>query len=680
KKKGRKDQSLQAVVLTDSYQRRFLPLSSEKPRCLLPLANIPVIEYTLEFLASCQVREVFLVCSAHADLIRSYIKDSSWSKPSSPFFVNIIKSSESRSVGDAMRDIDSKAIIDSDFLLITGDVVANIPFDGILDAHRARRAADPNAIMTSITRKVSATHHTRAIAETGTFVVSKPSNRVLMYQPNKVFEASSQKVCIDKDILDECKDGQLGIHNDLIDCQIDICSPDVPVLFTDNFDYEDLRKDFVRGVLTSDLLGKTIYIHTVDDHYAARVCNFSTYKELARNILGRWTYPMVPDSNSFRNVPTSFKYRRGNKYIESDVSIGRYCDIGYETLIGAGTTLGPNSSVSSSCVGRRCSIGENTRITNSFLFSDVTVGRHSNIEGAIVADGAAIGDNCLIPSGCIVSFGVKLPDNTKLNPGTKLTAVSTFRSTYRSASHGLSSEEDSSDTYESDSDDLSLSNDLFDDSDAESDHPIVHSRTHSTGSYQKVQTRLRTRRSSINSQVSGLSGSDIDDGSESKFEREARASIDRAVSNNHGVDVAKLELTTLRLAMNAPYTKVRRATADVLVKHVELLISKESIPLTAAVQKIFGEYGPMFSKQVFNDADRLDLLYSLAEACLMRGNENGSAILMHASMLLYDEDILPEHVILAWWRDVSKFDDYKSLLAGMKTFIDWLQTAEEEND
>ena len=50
---------LQAVVLTESFEDRFQPLTTVKPRCLLPLANTPLIEYTLEFLVTAGVRGCF---------------------------------------------------------------------------------------------------------------------------------------------------------------------------------------------------------------------------------------------------------------------------------------------------------------------------------------------------------------------------------------------------------------------------------------------------------------------------------------------------------------------------------------------------------------------------------------------------------------------------------------------
>lgn len=47
------------------------------------------------------------------------------------------------------------------------------------------------------------------------------------------------------------------------DLGVDICEADVPALCTENFDYHDLRRHFVNGVLTSELLGKKIGVHVV---------------------------------------------------------------------------------------------------------------------------------------------------------------------------------------------------------------------------------------------------------------------------------------------------------------------------------------------------------------------------------------------------------------------------------
>jgi translation initiation factor eIF-2B subunit epsilon len=51
----------------------------------------------------------------------------------------------------------------------------------------------------------------------------------------------------------------------------------VPALFTENFDYDDLRKDFVNGVLTSDLLAKNIYCYIAKSGYSLEITSFEEY-------------------------------------------------------------------------------------------------------------------------------------------------------------------------------------------------------------------------------------------------------------------------------------------------------------------------------------------------------------------------------------------------------------------
>lgn len=64
---------LQAVILADSYNRRFEVLCLDQPRVLLPLCSTPLLAWTLESLSLSKVKQVFVFCGAHADKIRQYI-------------------------------------------------------------------------------------------------------------------------------------------------------------------------------------------------------------------------------------------------------------------------------------------------------------------------------------------------------------------------------------------------------------------------------------------------------------------------------------------------------------------------------------------------------------------------------------------------------------------------------
>ena len=64
---------LQAVVLADSYDRKFEVLCSDQPRVLLPLCSTPLLVWTLESLSLSRVKQVFVFCGVHAEKFREFV-------------------------------------------------------------------------------------------------------------------------------------------------------------------------------------------------------------------------------------------------------------------------------------------------------------------------------------------------------------------------------------------------------------------------------------------------------------------------------------------------------------------------------------------------------------------------------------------------------------------------------
>jgi len=266
---------LQAVVLADSFNKRFKPLTTQKPRCLLPVCNAPLLDWTFESLALAGVQEIFVICRSHADLVKAAIKNSKWSKPSTGLkIVPIVTAKQTFSPGDAMRDIYTHGIITSDFVLVTGDLVSNVRIDEVIRAHKERRKTNKDAIMTIVVKESGAKHRTRSRGDSSVYVLDPETSECLHYEAVTGYPPKAH-ASIPREILDEHP--EVEVRNDLIDCSIDVCSVEVPSLFQDNFDYGDIRRDFVHGVLTSDLLMKNIYCYIEKDGYAARVKDTRSY-------------------------------------------------------------------------------------------------------------------------------------------------------------------------------------------------------------------------------------------------------------------------------------------------------------------------------------------------------------------------------------------------------------------
>jgi translation initiation factor eIF-2B subunit epsilon len=66
-------QGLQAVIVAESFQLKFRPISHEKAKCMFPIANIPNIHYVIEFLLNNKVTEIFIASCVHRNQIQAFV-------------------------------------------------------------------------------------------------------------------------------------------------------------------------------------------------------------------------------------------------------------------------------------------------------------------------------------------------------------------------------------------------------------------------------------------------------------------------------------------------------------------------------------------------------------------------------------------------------------------------------
>jgi translation initiation factor eIF-2B subunit epsilon len=60
---------------------------------------------------------------------------------------------------------------------------------------------------------------------------------------------------------------QVQVRYDLSDCHIDVCSPEVMITIADNYDFMDLRNDFIKTEVRNTELGYKMFARVVDDKY-----------------------------------------------------------------------------------------------------------------------------------------------------------------------------------------------------------------------------------------------------------------------------------------------------------------------------------------------------------------------------------------------------------------------------
>ena len=98
-------------------------------------------------------------------------------------------------------------------------------------------------------------------------------------------------------------------------------------------------------MLSEEELGNKLYIHELANEYAMHIPNLRSFDAVSRDVLQRWTFPFVPDTNVLQphggawGAPT-YSYARGHVYREQQVQRGRSSVFGSDVCIGAGTSIG----------------------------------------------------------------------------------------------------------------------------------------------------------------------------------------------------------------------------------------------------------------------------------------------------------------------------------------------------
>nr|XP_019013988.1 translation initiation factor eIF-2B subunit epsilon [Kwoniella pini CBS 10737]OCF52769.1 translation initiation factor eIF-2B subunit epsilon [Kwoniella pini CBS 10737] len=675
---------LQAVVLADSYNRRFEVLCQDQPRVLLPLCSTPLLAWTLESLSLSKVKQVFVFCGVHAEKIRAFIDSSPYKHT---LDIQCLASQTAMSAGDALRELDDRNVLNAEnpFILVHSPIISNYDLSKMVEVHKKRREEDKNFIMTMGVGLGGRRH-----PESPIMLVHPPSSRLLHYHQNPLSPSEPHVSFPSALFLDpfptdidtyevwsgtpSSSSSSRGGYRDL---GIDICEADVPALCTENFDYHDLRRHFVNGVLTSELLGKKIAVHVVgkDDIQDERIRDTRTFGEITRDVLRRWAFPLAPDNNEPGGV--QYELRAGNVYIAKDnVVLSRTTTLSGPLLIGPRSALAHNTHIHQSTLGGDCNVGPSTTITQSYIFDDVRIGANCTIRECVIGEGVVIGDDVKVGKGALLGNGVRLGKGTRVPEFARI-----GRERYQGDDYD-SEEEDEEDDEERDRRLEVLGEDSIgylwpneeeeppSDSEDEGDDPYEHPKnkqllqlgrrlSNLSASSVSLSTLSKASSSAASSPLSIASSAstlpdiaplEIDSGPREEFYIEARESLARAYEEDHKVENAALEMRTLVMGENAGQDAARSEILNFFLGKIEINENSTSSEILNETTRIFTRWGGLVRS--FSTTDYTLIAIDTQKFVLEENNEKYEkwfGILLRG---LYDSDTLTEDELIDW-RDSS---------------------------
>eukprot|EP00519_Triparma_laevis_P010136 CAMPEP_0182517180 /NCGR_PEP_ID=MMETSP1321-20130603/41753_1 /TAXON_ID=91990 /ORGANISM="Bolidomonas sp., Strain RCC1657" /LENGTH=757 /DNA_ID=CAMNT_0024724903 /DNA_START=55 /DNA_END=2328 /DNA_ORIENTATION=- len=740
----REDIKLQAVLLADSFTKTFRPASFDKPKVLCPLNNVAMLDYTIEWLASSGVEELFVFCVQHADQVKAYVESSSWT---TAIKVTCVKDTTCTNPGDALRELDKRGLVRSDpFIMMSGDVVTNVDVREALKEHKKRHKADSANMMTVLMKEVPHNSPLRSVADDLIVGINSNSNQICMFESRKFKDSNVQ---IPSSFFDA--QSNICVKSDLLDCGIDICSPDVLARFSDEFDYKDIRKQFIRNSVAEEEEGlqNKIFAHFLGStEYAARVHDFRTYSAISKDLIRRWCYPVVPD-----NLPSGYERKFAYEYsrhfvyreVKGNTVIARSTQIKNGCILGANANIEEGGKVASSVIGNDCYFGKNVVIEGSHIWSNVKIGSNVKVDQSIICDGCEIKEGAVISKGCVIGSNCVIGKGIVLKPFSRITCSA-------NTDEGDDGDDDWSDSEEDEDVQEDVGGGEFEsevdvvgeDGKGKLWHPIVTDEDGGSsedeeewgeGGGEDWDEFVSVESQSIGFDVKGAnarkiklqSGGDLDDsgggsvggGDEGEGEGEWGGSENdgdmffeeaHVVGRQKGVDVVKelrdlclehdhnssfqnlaIELNSFKFSQNATYEDVNCGAVLAVAERVKEGLGDEGLSSVAkvlsALKKELVLWTELFEKCTPRKADECGIIVGAERLVCLPGMEKfraggGFRFILQT---LNDEDILSEEAIEVWKGRREKGEGGKDGLElfadqSLKDFLEWLEEESDESD
>ncbi|KAM3303317.1 translation initiation factor eIF-2B subunit gamma [Capsicum chacoense] len=444
----------QVVVLAGGFSKTLVPLvSKDVPKALLPVANRPVLSYVLEHFEENNIKDFIVVVEGEsaALLVGGWISNAYVDR----LHVEVAAVPEDVGTAGALRAIDHH-LTAKDILVVSGDLISDIPPGAVAAAHRRLDAA-----VTAMLCSTPISGPSESGSSGGKDKAKKPArHNIIGLDPNKQFllhvaaGAEVEKdIRVQKSILRAV--GQMEIRADLMDAHMYAFKRTVlQEVLNKKETFLSLRRDvlpyLVRSQLRSELsqsgvlaeengnskdvsdskvmlsqlltnastqsfhelhaLGpdgsarsprKThkccVYIAS-KSNYCVRLNSIQAFSDINRDVIG--------DASHL----SGYSFSPQNNIIHPTAELGSKTTVGPHCMLGEGSQMGDKCSVKKSVIGRHCRIGSNVKVVNSVIMDHVTIGDGCSIQGSIICSNVQLQErvvlrDCQVGAGYVVSAG-----------------------------------------------------------------------------------------------------------------------------------------------------------------------------------------------------------------------------------------------------------------------------------
>src|SRR5690606_22045779 len=344
---------MKAVIMAGGEGTRLRPLTSNVPKPMMPIANVPMMEHIVKLLRRHGFDDIVVTVAFLANHIRNHFGDGS------EFGVRMVYATEETPLGTAGSVLNARDELHERFLVISGDVLTDVDLGRIVQLHADRGA----------------------LATIGLTPVDNPLEFGIVITRE---DGSIER------FLEKPSWGQ--VFSDTINTGIFVLEPEV-------FDYIEPGRpvDFSSEVFPRLLEeGRPLYGAVVEGYWED-VGTLESYVRAHKDVLDGRVQVEIPGFEISDGVFLGEGVDvHPDARIEGPAIIGDYCRVEANTRLGAYTVLGTNVRVRTGADLERAVVHDNTYIGEGVRLRATTVGRSCDLRNGVRADDVVLGDECFI--------------------------------------------------------------------------------------------------------------------------------------------------------------------------------------------------------------------------------------------------------------------------------------------
>ncbi len=357
---------MKAVILVGGEGIRLRPLTCNTTKAMVPILNMPFLEYVLRYLKRHDIKDVILAMSYLPDLIQGQLGDGSELGVRLSYAIE----REPLGTGGAIKNVEAK--LTEPFFVLNGDVLTSIDLADMMKKHRKAKP------------KVS--------------IALTPVDDPTMYGVVETDHTDMVKRFAEKPKLEE-------VTTNMINAGIYIIDPAVLANIPAN------TPSMVERQLFPLLLekGESILSYP-SDSYWIDIGTPEKYLKAHHDLLSGEAPSLAAYWNNFdREIQTAGSTIDPSAEIEGPVLIGEGSTVAKWAMLKGPAVMGP-----------RCEIAEGACVEGSVLWEGVKVGKKALLRNCIVAANCHIGEESQILDNCVLGDNVVLGKNNKLAPEIKI--------------------------------------------------------------------------------------------------------------------------------------------------------------------------------------------------------------------------------------------------------------------